>query len=147
MPIIGVTPEAVNAYMDYMSRKTNMHYRLPTALEWEKAARGVDGREYVWGNTFQKDAACLNTLDQTAPGNIPAETGTYPADCSVYGIYDMTGNARELVTNPGGWQYYTVKGSSFNLSENSARLTAHAYAFNLSDVGFHCAVSAPDENQ
>ena len=145
MPVIGITVDAMESYCKYMSAKTGFSYRLPTALEWEKAARGVDGREYVWGNTFQKDAACLNTLDQTAPGNIPAEVGTHPEDCSVYGIYDMTGNARELVTNPGGWQYYTVKGSSFNLSESFARLAAHAYAFNPSDVGFRCAVSAPDD--
>jgi formylglycine-generating enzyme required for sulfatase activity len=145
MPIVGITVEAMESYCQYMTEQTGFAYRLPTALEWEKAARGVDGREYVWGNTFRKNAACLNAQDQLSNGDIPAEVGTHPEDRSVYGIYDMTGNARELVSNPGGWQYYTVKGSSFNLSESFARLAAHAYAFNLSDVGFRCAVSAPDE--
>lgn len=145
MPIVGITVEAMESYCQYMTEQTGFAYRLPTALEWEKAARGVDGREYVWGNTFRKNAACLSTQDHPSGGDIPAEVGTHPEDRSVYGIYDMTGNARELVSNPGGWQYYTVKGSSFNLSESFARLAAHAYAFNLSDVGFRCAVSVPDE--
>ena len=117
-----------------------------TALEWEKAARGVDGREYVWGNTFRQDAACVKKLNSSTSHATPQEVGKFSEDCSVYGVYDMTGNARELVTNPGGWQYYTVKGASFNLPENIARLTAHSYSFNLSDVGFRCAVSVPENN-
>ena len=145
MPVVGITVEAMEAYCKYMTGKTGFAYRLPTALEWEKAARGVDGREYVWGNTFRKNAACLKTSDSNV-GTTPQEVGKFSDDCSVYGVYDMTGNARELVTNPGSWQYYTVKGASFKLPENSARLTAHAYSFNLSDVGFRCAVSAPENS-
>ena len=141
MPVIGITAEAAEAYCQYMSKQTNFHYRLPTALEWEKAARGVDGREYVWGDEYRNGMACINQLDQTTPGNIPSPVGKYPADCSVYGIYDLTGNARELVTTPDKGQYHAVKGSSFNLSQRFARVAAHAYASNLSDVGFRCAVS------
>jgi len=140
MPVIGITAAAMEDYCRYMSQKTNFKYRLPTALEWEKAARGVDGREYVWGNDYYPNYACINQLDQAAPGNLPSDIGSYPTDCSVYGVYDLTGNARELVTNPGSWQYYTVKGSSFNLSQRFARAAAHAYASNLSDVGFRCVV-------
>ena len=146
MPVVGITVEAMEAYCKYMTGKTGFAYRLPTALEWEKAARGVDGREYVWGNTFRKNAACLKTSDSNPTGATPQEVGKFAEDCSVYGVYDMTGNARELVTNPGSWQYYTVKGASFKLPENIARLTAHAYSFNLSDVGFRCAVSAPENS-
>ena len=140
MPVIGITAEAVEAYCSYMSAKTAMKYRLPTALEWEKAARGVDGRDYVWGNEYHDDYARVNRSGQFSADNRPAAVGTYPYDCSVYGIFDLTGNARELVTNPGNVQYYSVKGSSFNLSQRFARASAHAYASNLSDVGFRCVV-------
>ena len=140
MPVIGITSGAMEAFCQYKSSSSKFKYRLPTALEWEKAARGVDGREYVWGNEYQPNFACINQLDQTAPGNMPSDIGSFAEDCSVYGVYDLTGNARELVINPGAWQYYTVKGSSFNLSQRFARAAAHAYASNLSDVGFRCVV-------
>ena len=143
MPVIGVTPEAAEAYMQYMSKKTGMRYRLPTALEWEKAARGVDGREYVWGNNYNANYACVSTK---TPGSIksqPVSCGSYPKDCSVYGAYDMTGNVRELVTNTDSWQHFTAKGSSFRYSQRFARLANQAYASNLSDVGFRCVVELP----
>ena len=140
MPVIGLTGAAMEAYCQYMSKKTGRKYRLPTALEWEKAARGVDGREYVWGNHYQENFACINKYNQAYRGNLPVEVATFPKDCSVYGVSDLAGNARELVTNPGSEQYYTVKGGSFNYSRRFARAASNAYVTNLSDVGFRCVV-------
>ncbi|MBE6381024.1 MAG: hypothetical protein E7047_08855 [Lentisphaerae bacterium] len=143
MPVIGLTSEAMEAYCRYMSSKYKLKYRLPTALEWEKAARGVDGRDYVWGNDFDSGKVKLNYSGEIEQTLYPAAVGSASGDCSIYGVYDLTGNARELVINPGNVSYYTVKGSSFRLTERFARLTSHGYASNPSDVGFRCVVELP----
>ena len=140
MPVIGITTEAVEAYCVYRSKVTGLNYRLPTALEWEKAARGVDGREYVWGAEFVPGNACVNMNPEIKRDRYPSEVGKYPLDCSIYGVMDMTGNARELVTNPGHFPYYMVRGGSFNLSRRFGRLSSYAYTSNFSDVGFRCVV-------
>jgi len=143
MPVIGVTSEAAEAYCSYMSGKSSLNYRLPTALEWEKAARGVDGRDYVWGSEYFDNHACVSSDSSAVVRSVPVTAASYPLDKSVYGVYDMTGNARELVTNPGSRQYYTAKGGSFKLSQRFARAAAHSYNFDLSDTGFRCVVDLP----
>ena len=117
-----------------------------TLLEWEKAARGVDGREYVWGGEYSENYACVSSSSDR-PRQLPSVVASFPMDRSVYGVYDLAGNVRELVTNPGGTQYYTAKGSSFKLSQRFARAAAHSYAFDFSDTGFRCAVDLPPSSK
>ena len=53
LPALGVTYPAALAYADWLSRETGLRFRLPTNLEWEKAARGADARSYPWGNDWE----------------------------------------------------------------------------------------------
>lgn len=54
-PVARVDRGAAVAYCDWLSKETGVSYRLPTEAEWEKAARGADGRLYPWGNQFDPD--------------------------------------------------------------------------------------------
>ena len=144
MPVIGVTSDAVEAYCQYKSRLTGLHYRLPTTLEWEKSARGVDGRIYVWGNEYREGYANINHNALKPYGQRPAAVGSYPKDRSVYGVMDMTGNVRELVRNLNEMPHYAVKGGSCNLSQRFARLAVNAYTADFSELGFRCVVDLPE---
>ena len=90
-PVVGVTWHDVQAFLGWLNKLTDDVYRLPTEAEWEKAARGTDGREYPWGNEW--DSSRANTSESRLKRTTPI--GNYPDGVSPYGCYDMAGNAYE----------------------------------------------------
>lgn len=91
-PVTHVTWEGCLAYCRWLSGKTGKPYGLPSEAEWEKAARGVDGRIYPWGDGF--DPKKVNSKEGGAGGTTPV--GQYsPAGDSPYGIADAAGNVWE----------------------------------------------------
>ncbi len=92
LPVVGVTWYEAYAYCQWLARKTGWPYRLPTTLEWEKAARGTDGRLYPWGNDRRQGACNIYSerLGHTS------QTGAYsPQGDSPYKVADMIGNVSE----------------------------------------------------
>ncbi len=99
-PVVDVSWDAATAYCRWLSETTGQRYRLPSEAEWEKAARGTDGRIYPWGNQPPDERRCNfnNNVKDTTP------VGSYPAGVSPYGCYDMAGNVWEW-TSSLSWDY------------------------------------------
>jgi len=88
-PVTNVSWDDAMQFCAWISGTTG--YRLPTEAEWEYAARGVDGRRFPWGDTW--DPVCANTRDG-GPGRL-MPVGSYPAGASPHGCLDMAGNVWE----------------------------------------------------
>ena len=92
-PVCMLDWHSCNAYARWKSEKTGHHWRLPTEWEWEKAARGVDGRYFSWGNDFDASYTCMG---KSHTGNrLPVSIDQFPHDESVYGVRGMCGNMVE----------------------------------------------------
>lgn len=90
LPVTGVSWYEAKAYCDWLSEATKRSYSLPNEAQWEKAARGTDGRFYPWGNQWEP-TRCNSDLNQLVA------VDAFEAQ-STYGCYDMVGNAREWTT-------------------------------------------------
>jgi len=149
-------------HVDWNMSKTYCEWRgaqLPTEAQWEKAARGTDGRTYPWGN----DSPYSNLLNYNNNVGDTTEVGKYPAGASVYGVLDMAGNVWEWVMDWYDASYYAsspslnpqgpssgdtrvLRGGAWDFNDVNAR-SADRYWYDPADsydfIGFRCARSLP----
>jgi formylglycine-generating enzyme required for sulfatase activity len=88
-PVVGVSWKDASTYCEWLSSKTNIPFRLPNEAEWERAARGVDGRIYPWGDEF--DPWRANTIESGLEGACSVDA-YIPAGLTAEGVAGMSGN-------------------------------------------------------
>lgn len=127
-PVCMVSWPGANAYCQWLSDREGQSYRLPTDLEWEKAARGVDERWFVWGDGF--DPSYCHMIDSHQGRRLPVDVDSYPIDTSVYGVRGLAGNMCDWTSSywrgdwgePNNTSRRVYRGGSWNRNESGARV-------------------------
>ena len=162
-PVVGVTWGDVSAYAAWIGK------RLPTEAEWEKAARGTDGRIWPWGNEFDP-TKCNFDDERKFDGHLDgfamaAPVKSFEQGASPYGALNMVGNAAEWVADWFDMEYYAVspaenpkgpptsgmgkkswRGASWFAGSEQMRCAFREYDDIVASgqiLGFRCAKDAP----
>lgn len=118
-PVVGVGFESARAYCSWrVTREPKIRYRLLTDLEWEKAARPFPELAFPWGRSFDSlGATPVAWLHQSGPSPQPrtAPCGSHPGDRSLYGLFDLGGNASEWVEGEfgGDRRFHVLRGGAW----------------------------------
>jgi formylglycine-generating enzyme required for sulfatase activity/predicted Ser/Thr protein kinase len=159
LPVVNVT------FTDAREFATWAGKRIPYAVEWEKAARGMQGRTYPWGYEHLPELAVVEDNPKLKGNRGPREVGSWPSSDSIYKAQDLAGNVFEWIDervkpSPPALRYFAsvmkpppgendlwvqIRGGSYarplvpNVSTQFASAPAN---YKNSDIGFRCVVDA-----
>jgi formylglycine-generating enzyme required for sulfatase activity len=122
-PASGVSFLQAQAYADWLTARSArnarpLRFAIPTDLEWEKAARGADGRAYAYGNGFHP---LWQNSGRSRIRMAPEKVMSFPVDESPYGVYDLTGSQMEwcdrseATRDPGDER--TARGTAWSMAD------------------------------
>jgi formylglycine-generating enzyme required for sulfatase activity len=137
-PVVLVSYADAEAYCVWRGQQRGEVRRLPTATEYEKAARGEQGLTYPWGNAFE--AKKLNSAVEGPKDTTPA--GQFVDGASPYGVLELAGNVFEWTSTPETGDRMVVKGSAYEDFAGLGRgASFHGRAKTVHHVivGFRCA--------
>ncbi|MBA2543112.1 MAG: SUMF1/EgtB/PvdO family nonheme iron enzyme, partial [Deltaproteobacteria bacterium] len=120
-PVSGITSDDAEAYAMWLAKTGRVKgARLCSELEWERAARGPDGRPYPNGDRLAPDDANFDeTYDRKDGGFGPDAAGSHEASDSPFGLHDMSGNVWEILRSPSG---VVMRGGGFYTGSITAHL-------------------------
>ncbi len=142
IPVMGVSFEDAEAYCAWKTKTSGCTWRLPSEEEREKAARGVDGRTFPWGET---EHASLGKCRESRPERTqPEPVGAFPTAASVYGMGDAAGGMSDWTTS---WLDHrevlrVLRGGSWNAPPANLRCASRSGvqpSVRSSNIGFRCA--------
>ena len=155
-PVTGVNWDDALAFCRWAARVTGRPVRLLTEAEWEKGARGTDGRRYPWGNRWRPDLCnAEERVGETTP------VGRYPRGASPYGALDMAGNVWEWTStlydsypyraadgreDPAAKGWRVLRGGAWYSAAQSARAASRLVShltLRYDNYGFRVGVAAP----
>ena len=135
-PAASISWDDAVAYAAWRSAVSGVHFELPREIWWEKAARGVDGRAFPWGDDFDP---LLCKMRRSRPGRpLPEPVGTFSMDSSIYGVRDTAGSVSEWCGDTsfdGIAELRVARGGSWHDEMGYCRL-AHRHNFERWSVKF-----------
>ncbi|MCO4748271.1 MAG: SUMF1/EgtB/PvdO family nonheme iron enzyme [Proteobacteria bacterium] len=153
-PVCMVDAVGAAAFLRWRAEQTGLPWRLPGELEWEKAARGADGRLFPWGDAFDASWAC--TQESHAEGPKLVTVREFPLDESPYGVRGLAGNMadwclEQLTTSTdldasANLPRKIIRGGAWSFASRlarAARRASHEPRYRYSDFGFRGAYTPP----
>jgi len=133
----SITWDDAMAYAAWISGQSGVPTSLPTEDQWEKAARGVDGRLFPWGNTFDPTLCHIASSRKGRPR--PDTVGSCRTDIGVYGLRDLAGGTMDMIAADsfdGDPKHRPVRGGSWQADARAARLAGRTSMEHFA-VGLH----------
>ncbi len=142
-PVFAISALDAEAYAAWAGARDRVTYRLPTDVEWERAARGADGRLYPWGDRFDPALCKMRVSREGQPR--PEAIGAFETDVSPFGVIDLAGGVADWTSTPylDDPEHRCVKGGAWSArahrslaSFRGSMLESHISA----DLGFRLAM-------